>query len=303
MTYDIIAIGSATRDVFLKSEHFEVEHLKLGSKVEVDELYVASGGAGTNTAVTFARQGFATSIVGVIGKDPNGDDIVREMQAEGVDDQFLMRHDDAMTAYSAVLVDPSGERTILTYKGEGQHFDKVHIPWSDLRATWFYLSSLGGHADVLQMAVQAAQACGAKIAFNPGGKELEMGLDALKPIFLATDILFMNKDEAEQLGDVFSVAKNILSISDGPNGVMVHTKEGAYSAGVPDSPVIERTGAGDAFGSGFVAEYMREGNIEKAIQYGTANASSVVTRFGAKAGILKKGDRGPWELVSVNRKS
>ena len=79
-------------------------------------------------------------------------------------------------------------------------------------------------------------------------------------------------------------------VSDGKN---------VYRAGVPDSPVVERTGAGDASCSGFIAEYIRSGNIEKAIQFATANASSVVTQYGAKAGILKNGDWGPWPLVEV----
>ena len=97
-------------------------------------------------------------------------------------------------------------------------------------------------------------------------------------------------------------------LTDGHNGTKVFAKEVFYSAGVPDSPIVERTGAGDAFNSGFVAEYIRQMSdpsadsrqvIAKAIQFGTANASSVVTKFGAKAGILKKGDWGPWPLVEV----
>ena len=91
-------------------------------------------------------------------------------------------------------------------------------------------------------------------------------------------------------------------VTDGPNGAMVKDTEGKiYYAGVPNSPVVERTGAGDAWSSGFVSEFFRGGNIEKAIQFGTANASSVVTKFGAKEGILKKGDWGPWPLVKVEK--
>jgi sugar/nucleoside kinase (ribokinase family) len=68
-----------------------------------------------------------------------------------------------------------------------------------------------------------------------------------------------------------------------------------YSAGVPEAPVIDRTGAGDAFGSGFVSGFIQSnGDIEYAIQLGTANATSVVEDFGAKTGILKKGDWGKY---------
>ncbi len=89
-------------------------------------------------------------------------------------------------------------------------------------------------------------------------------------------------------------------MSDGKNGVIVVDKDGKkYKAGIPDAPAIERTGAGDAFASGFVSEYMRTGDVSKAIQFGTANATSVVQYFGAKKGILKKGDNGQWPLVKV----
>ena len=90
----------------------------------------------------------------------------------------------------------------------------------------------------------------------------------------------------------------------GPKGVVVHHEGTLYRAGVPDSPVVERTGAGDSFGSGFVSGYIKsDGNIEKAIQLATANASSVVTEFGATGGILKGGDMGPWPLVEVTQSS
>ena len=88
----------------------------------------------------------------------------------------------------------------------------------------------------------------------------------------------------------------------GPDGVVVSDGKNIYSAGIPDSPVVERTGAGDAFSSGFVVEYIRLGDVAKAIQFATANASSVVTQYGAKAGILRKGEWGSWKLVEVKIK-
>ncbi len=65
---------------------------------------------------------------------------------------------------------------------------------------------------------------------------------------------------------------------------------------------MDRTGAGDAFGSAFVAVIIRGGTIEEAIQLGTANATSTVQQIGAKNGLLKKGNWGPWEKVQVEIK-
>ncbi|MDP3954360.1 MAG: carbohydrate kinase family protein [bacterium] len=324
--FDIISIGSATRDVFLQSEGFkrikdpdfstgEGECFALGSKIEIKKLAVTTGGGGTNAAVTFGRQGFKTACVGVVGKDSTGQEVLEELRRENVEPIF-QEHDDDRTAYSVILVNPNAERTILSYKGEGQHFDVNKIPFDKLETKWFFLDSLGGHYDLLEAVVKHAKDKGIKIAMNPGGKELAHGLEKLKPIISQIDIYITNQEEAATLVGVnyenedeafqklYSNLKQdaIFVMSKGPGGVRVRQGDKEYSAGVPDSPVVERTGAGDAFGSGFTSEHMRTGDIKKAIQFATANASSVVTQFGAKAGILKSGDWGPWPLVDINEK-
>lgn len=323
--YDIITIGSASRDVLLKTEGFELrEHtdsptgmeqcFPLGSKIEIKEIVFTTGGGGTNSAVTFGRQGFKTACVGVIGNDMIGKEIAEELKKEGVEPIFQAHTDDS-TAYSVILVYPNAERTILSYKGEGQHFDVTRVPFDKLKAKWLFLDSLGGHYDLFEALVSHAVKKQIKIACNPGGKELAHGLEKLKPLLAQMDIFITNKEEGADLMGVPSdsgsadqdeilnrlreTVKGIVVLTDGHNGVRVRTNGKEYQAGVPDSPIVERTGAGDAFGSGFVSEYVRSGDIVKAIQFATANASSVVTQFGAKAGILKKGDWGPWPLVEV----
>ena len=85
----------------------------------------------------------------------------------------------------------------------------------------------------------------------------------------------------------------------GPAGVAVSDGKNIYKAGIPPSDIIDRTGAGDAFSSGFVSEFIRSNDTVKAIQFATVNASSVVAKVGSKAGILKKGDWRPWPLIKV----
>lgn len=320
--FDIISIGSATRDIFMKSEQFKIvedksfvtgqgECFALGSKIEIKDIVFTSGGGGTNAAVTFARQGLKTACVGAIGDDFNGKDIVDELKREGVNTDNFQINKDGHTAYSVILVHESGERTILSYKGEGQNFDVKEIPFNKLRARWLFLDSLGGHYDLLETAVNWAVKNGVKLATDPGGKELEHGLEKLRPFLNHFSIVKMNQEEAAKLTgidyknekEIFRVMDEVVGgiflMSKGPEGVVASDGKNLYRAGVPDSPVVERTGAGDAFSSGFITEYIRSGDTSKAIQFATANASSVVTKYGAKAGILKKGDWGLWKLVDV----
>lgn len=320
--FDIVSIGSATRDIFINTDKFKSLDLPdfstgkalcfpLGSKIEIKKITFTSGGGGTNAAVTFARQGLVTACVGVVGKDLNGQEVLNELDEEGVEVKHFQRHDDDYTAYSVILVDPSGERTILSYKGEGQHFDVSKIGFDDIKTKWLFLDSLGGHFDLLEKAVSWAVANDIKLATNPGGKELEHGLEKLRPLLKNFSVVIMNQEEAsgltgidyKQEEEVFKFMDEIIGgifvMTKGPDGVVVSDGKNIYRAGVPDSPVVERTGAGDAFSSGFVSEYIRSGDIAKAIQFATANASSVVTQYGGKAGILKKDDWGEWPLVEV----
>ncbi|MBI2669953.1 MAG: carbohydrate kinase family protein [Candidatus Yanofskybacteria bacterium] len=322
--YDIITIGSATRDVFLKMEGVELRKhadsptgveqcFSLGSKLSIKEIVFTTGGGGTNSAVTFGRQGFKAACVGVIGNDMTGKEIIEELKKEKIEPLFQVHGDDS-TAYSVILMNPNAERTILSYKGEGQHFDVKNIPFSKLKAKWFYIDSLGGHYDLFEALVNHAVKNNIKIACNPGGKELELGFEKLEPLLKHIDIFAVNKEEGAQLvgtkpEEVEETLKKLsltccgmVILTDGHNGSKVFAKDVFYSAGVPDSPIIERTGAGDAYNSGFVAEYMRSGDIKKAMQFATANSSSVVTKVGSKEGILKKGDWGTWPLVEVKER-
>ncbi|MBI2062518.1 MAG: carbohydrate kinase family protein [Candidatus Yanofskybacteria bacterium] len=320
--YDIVSIGSATRDVFINTDGFRSLDMpdfstgkglcfSLGSKIEIKKIVFTSGGGGTNAAVTFARQGLATACVGVIGSDLNGQEVLNELAKEGIETKYFQKHEDDLTAYSVILVESSGERTILSYKGEGQHFDVLRVPLNELETKWLFLDSLGGHYDLLEKAVNWAVANDVKIATDPGGKELDHGLEKLKPLLTKASIVHMNQEEAAKLTGIDykeeekifkfmdQVVEGIFIMSKGHEGVAVSDGKTIYRAGVPDSPIVERTGAGDAFTSGFITEYIRSGDISKAIQFATANASSVVTQYGSKAGILKKDDWGPWPLVEV----
>ena len=323
--YDIISIGSATQDVFLSADGFQVVDgkefsvgkgicLPFGSKVQVRKIVFTSGGGGTNAAVTFARQGMKTACVGIIGQDANGSSILDELRREGVDAKYFQIHHDDITAYSVILVSQGGERTILSYKGEGVHWNADVIPWSRLEAKWMYVNSLGGHAEMLERIVAEAERTNRHLATNPGVKELELGLPKLAKLWSRFDIVGMNQEEAatltglpfEKRDDIFRAMDEaiggIFIMTLGSEGVVVSDGRMLYSAGIPNRDVIERTGAGDAFHSAFLAEFVRSGSIEKAVQLGTANASSVVMHYGAKEGILRKGDIGPHPLVEVTRR-
>ncbi|MEK7194907.1 MAG: carbohydrate kinase family protein [Patescibacteria group bacterium] len=322
--YDIITIGSATRDVFLVTDQYRVVSsndfssgqgicLGLGSKLNVDKLIFSCGGGGANAAVTFARQGFKTASIGVVGNDLNGIELIHALEKEGIDTSHFQQHSHDFTGYSSILVGPKGERTILSYKGEGHHFNANSVPLEELQTKWLYLDSLGGNFELLERAVTWAVKNGVQLATNPGVRELQHGREKLAPLLRSFKIVAMNQEEASLLtGIEFNkeeelfkalndLVDGIVIMTQGERGVMVSDGEKTYRAGIPkEAPQVERTGAGDAFNSAFVAQYARTpDDIQKCIQLGIANATSVVSQYGAMSGILKKDDHGMWPPVEI----
>lgn len=313
--FDVITVGSATRDIFVRSREFRKFHSSrvktreetcflLGSKITIDELHFFVGGGAVNTAVTFANQGFRVAAIASVGDDLRGQEIIRILKDRDIVTDFIHRDPHDLTAYSIILSLPNGERTILRHFGAVWHLHEALFDWSKLKARCFYLNHIGGKSAVLlPRFLKLAAKQESLIALNPGETQLSMG-KRLIPLLKNVDVFFVNQEEASILtGIPFSNSKRIFRVLDswvkgivvmtkGPRGVEVSDGHHRWSAGVlPLTKIIDRTGAGDAFGSGFIAALLhRPQDIEYAIQFGSANATATLTQWGANEGLLHKGD-------------
>lgn len=311
--YDVITVGSATRDVFLVSPHFRVVASRqyvtgraitvpYGSKVHVDRVMFETGGGATNTAVTFARLGFKTAFIGKIGqRDARGAEILEKLREEGIDTTLVSRDRRWPTGYSVMLMTPAGERTALVYRGASSHLTPGDVPSARMRARWLYITSLAGNLPLLKRLLRIARQRKIKVAFNPGESELNWGLKKLIPILRQLSAVFLNREEASLLTGL-PYAKDramfeslcfhlpgIVVITEGKKGASVCDNARKYISVPKNVKVRNTTGAGDAFCSGFIAALLRRPNdLSFALQLATANAESVIQSFGAKAGILRR---------------
>jgi ribokinase len=307
--FDIITIGSATRDVFLLSKEFQFlksdkfstgmgECVALGAKIDVEEMVLATGGGATNAAVTFARLGFLTGIVSRVGEDDPGTSVLADLLLETVDTSMIKRLKGGQTAYSTLLTAANGERTVLVYRGVSADFTAADVPFKTMKARWYYVSSLSGNIEVLAKIITHAKKTGAKVAVNPGSGEL-MKASELRPLLKDVDVLIVNLEEAQRLSGLqtkdgkelsakLSGDQTLAVVTDSSRGAYAAMGKMRYSARNRSIPSISRTGAGDAFGSGVVAALMKGLSIDDALKVGTLNAESVIQHVGAKAGILKK---------------
>ncbi|MBI5045485.1 MAG: carbohydrate kinase family protein [Candidatus Niyogibacteria bacterium] len=333
--YDVVTVGSATRDVLIKSKDFRALKdarfktgralaVSLGSKIKIDDIYFLTGGAGTNTAVTFARQGFKTACVVRVGKDAAGDAVIFGLKKEKINTDFVEKDKKTPTAYSVILEPKEGERTILAYRGANATLSAAGL--GKIQAHWIYLSSLSGDLNILKDAIAAKKKYGVHLAWNPGGADLALGIGRLRKHLKYIDVFIVNKEEAsELLGIPYGKERLIFQKFDeiidgvavmtlGPDGVLASDGHIMWRAGTfPERKVVDRTGAGDAFGSGFVAGLLRckitrgrsltEGSIIEALRVGSANATSKVEHMGAKGGLLVARELGVsrWNKLKIKK--
>ncbi len=307
--YDILSIGDTTTDVFLDI-HEATVHCELKSheclfcityadKVPVERFTeVHAVGNAANNANGSARLGLRTAIWTILGDDRNGAAARHVFREEGVETRCVETDRRRGTNFSAVL-NFRGERTILVYH-EDRRYRFPKLPAS----SWIYLTSMGkGWERIIPGLLKHLKASGARFGFNPGTHQMKSGLDVLKPLLAVTTAFIVNVEEAQRIlqkpsRDISLLLRTLVKhgpktvvITDGPAGAYGFDGRAEYFMPIyPDpKPVVERTGCGDAFSTGFLAAQVYTDAMTEGMQWGAANARMVVQYIGAREGLQTKG--------------
>lgn len=316
--YDLITIGNATVDAFLRIHAAEsicsvnkaesTLSIPYGKKVLLDDCQFELGGNASNVAVGMSRLGLRTAIFAEIGTDLLSDKILQGLGEEHIDTTHLIRKPGNTTF--AVGLEFLGERTLFI-----KHYKREHkFSFDQIQAKWMYVTSLGNEWKTAYTdALTFSKSNNVKIACNPGTVQLEEGREYLKDFLRHVTLLIVNREEAAVIageevllnqGNSLDINKKIIKqlahtlhsfgpelvvITNGNEGSYVSdTSEVLYFAGILEDEVVERTGAGDAFSTGFLSQYIKSADIPLSIKAGTINAGAVVGKTGAQAGLLTK---------------
>ena len=203
--FDVITVGSATVDAFVNtgSQLFRKTKTKnvsvpFGSKILIEDLKFDIGGGGTNTAVAFSRLGLKTGYIGSVGCGNNSQRVMKLLKKEKIDIS-LLQCGKGRTGFSVILDAKQHDRTILNFRGNNNDLDynKIKKP---IKTKWFYFSAmLGKSFETQKKLANYAKKNNIKIAYNPSSYLSKKGAKHISYILKRTDLLVLNKEEAEYL--------------------------------------------------------------------------------------------------------
>ena len=309
--FDVLSIGDIVTDDFIQllDKEEKVEHEKdgsewlaipFGTKIPfANRQVIEAVGNASNAAVAFARLGLKSGFVTNVGGDQYGRDMINSLVKDGVDHRFVRINPGKNSNYHFVLR-YKAERTILI-KHEEYDYHWPHLRPSEV-PRWMYFSSISEHAipyhdDVADWLDKHPEV---KMAFQPGTFQMEAGAERLKRIYQRSEVLILNREEAVTVGGgdhadvhdlinkLHELGPKIVVVTDGPDGAYASDGQNCFKMPLyPDpAPPVDRTGAGDAFASTFVAALAKGLSLEDALRWGPINSMSVVQKVGAQAGLL-----------------
>ena len=312
---NLLSVGDASMDIYLTpSESESLSQMDdkesficfaFGGKIPVKNAELSVGGNAANNAVGATRLGIKTGLVLTLGDDTFGNQIQEKLDKEGIDTTYIIKQLGVSSNFSVIL-NYSGERTIFSYNVPKSYEYPVNLPVTP----WMYLTSMGdtfkpfyNHiADFLRTNTTV------KLAFNPGSRQIKAGINEIIDIVKLTEVLFVNREEAEKLTDfgqslgkekellqaLSNLGVKIPVITDGVKGSFAFDGSRFVKAGVLPVDAFERTGAGDAFGSGTLAGIIKGKPLEEALLWGTSNSASVIGYTGPQKGLIEENEMEVW---------
>ena len=313
MSKKILGIGNAIVDVFVKIdddfllnnklikgsmkliERDEFENLKNIIKIEKIE----AGGSVANTMAGIAYLKGNPSFIGKINSDEFGKVYKKSLEKAKVNFCYSEKKENLPTGASIIFITPDSERTMCTYLGISSQLSKDDINVKQIRDYELiflegYLWDKGMSEEMFKHVIRLAKKNNVKISMSLSDIFCvnRHRQDFFKLLLDDLDILIGNENEINELmqkNNILDSTKELKKI----NKLIIITKSENGSLAIKDNKIIERrsfkvekildlTGAGDLFASGFLKEYLDFSDIKKCLEQGSVMASKIIQKIGAR---------------------
>jgi ribokinase len=296
---DILVVGSLNADLVVQAPHFP----QPGETISGGDLQIIPGGKGANQAVAAARQGTSVAMVGRVGNDSFGPELINNLKLNNVDTSYVQIDSQSATGTAIIVVDANGQNSIvLSPGGNGKvsPADVENVPFSDHK---LLLLQLEIPIEAVTSAAQRAKESGLRVLLNPApayslSDELISLPDFILPneteLSLLTDQLVNDISSAEKAAKALLErgAQNVI-VTLGANGALIVTGTQVIHVDTYKVNVVDTTAAGDAFIAGFAAKLLESNGksldaLQNAVRHGCACGALATTKFGAQPSLPTK---------------
>ena len=303
----VAVVGSFMMDLVV-----QCNHLPLGGQTVVGQDFVTFvGGKGSNQAIAAARLGADVSMIGRLGADSFGDELLKNLLAEGVNSQFVVRDTEMGTGVAMITVDKNGNNTIVAVPKANMSLnpDNIDQAESEIAAVDILLLQLEVNLLAVQRAAEIAKANGVPVLLNPApAHQIPVELMNLVDIIVPneTETEFLTGCRLTDMETIKSAARHLLAES-APTVILTLGDQGALLATAEDIQLfpsysvkaVDATAAGDAFCGTLAVSIARGDSWESAVNFANAAGALTVTKLGAAPSIPMREQ--VIELIERNR--
>ncbi|SMD23577.1 carbohydrate kinase family protein [Kibdelosporangium aridum] len=251
------------------------------------QVRVTMGGAGANTATWLANEGADVVLVGRIGDDLAGRQVLSNLAAAGVRCELAI-DPNAATCCVVIMVDQSGQRTMLPDHGAGAWLQADDLR-PELLKTARHLHLSGyvlldpASRDAGLAMLKAAHDNGLTTSVDPQSAALIPDPGAFLDWIKGVDLLLPNEEELALLSAGHHLLDYVTAVAAtaGAGDVSWTDRSGTIRVPAESVSCMDSTGAGDAFNAGFLAAWLADETPEVALRAGVSAATKVVTGIGA----------------------
>ena len=290
MNQHILLLGGIIIDEYLLVSEFPTR----GEDTFIRDSFHQVGGCAINVAMTLKNLGLIPHVVSVIGADDRGKEIYEYLRNQGLSREAIQVNPKKKSGYCISLVENSGERTFLTFKGCESGFytemisDQLLENTSFLFVTGYYLLDINFASTIITF-IKKIKDLGVKVLFDPGSLVSKIDPNILLSMIKLSDIITPNSGELKKLKTLFEIDKenytewffekgvSWMVEKRGNFGVNLWGNHSNKNIFIPGYQVksIDTSGAGDSFAGGLMYGILQGYNMQKSVML--ANACGAIT--------------------------
>ena len=288
-----LVIGSLNMDMTVKVEELP----KLGETIFGNDFYESCGGKGANQAVAVSKLGMKTEMIGMVGKDSQGEKLIQNLNKYGIISDNVIKSNE-LTGRAIITVDKKGDNNIIVIPGSNFKITKEHIQAKQdvIASSDVVILQNEIPSETVEFSLLKAKELGKITIFNPAPARKLSG-----EVFKNTDYLILNETEMEEIFEIkfndeeytekisgkkkeYGIKNIILTLGD-KGSILFSEDNNIKKYDVYKVKAVDTTAAGDSFIGAFTMKICEIGNPDEAIKYATAVSAIVVTRQGAQDSI------------------